>query len=87
MKKQLAAMLVFLIASLTTNVCGQTKPDASGGQSNQTQARTSPVQVGEMAPDFTLEDFRVENEEWRKITLAAARERMPVVLVFYRGHW
>ena len=49
--------------------------------------RMEPVKVGEMAPDFTLEDFRVENDEWKKVTLSSARGQTPVVLVFYRGHW
>ena len=44
--------------------------------------RKAPVQVGETAPDFTLVD-----EEGRKVQLAAARGKMPVVLVFYRGWW
>ncbi len=43
--------------------------------------RASPVAVGELAPDFTLED-----QEGRKRTLSAERGK-PVVLVFYRGHW
>jgi len=45
-------------------------------------ARKSPVQIGETAPDFTLED-----ESGRSVQLAAARGKMPVVLVFYRGWW
>ena len=53
----------------------------------QTTVRTSPVAVGEMAPDFTLEDFRVENDEWRKVTLSVSRDSAAAVLVFYRGHW
>ena len=53
----------------------------------QTAIRTSPVAMGEMAPDFILEDFRTENDQWRKVTLSATRDVAPVVLVFYRGHW
>ena len=45
-------------------------------------ARTTPVGIGEMAPDFTLED-----ERGRRVKLSAARGRMPTVLVFYRGYW
>ena len=44
--------------------------------------RNSPVAVGEMAPDFTLED---QNNQ--KVTLSSARGSMPTVLVFYRGNW
>ena len=44
--------------------------------------RVTPVAVGEVAPDFTLED-----QDGRKITLAAERGKRPIVLVFYRGYW
>ena len=44
--------------------------------------RTSPVQVGEMAPNFTLSD---QNNQ--KVKLSSARGTAPTVLVFYRGHW
>ncbi|HYR78129.1 MAG TPA: hypothetical protein VEM96_20120 [Pyrinomonadaceae bacterium] len=53
----------------------------------QSSPRTTPLEAGESAPDFTLEDFRVENDQWRTVTLSAARGQAPVVLVFYRGHW
>lgn len=46
------------------------------------QNRTSPVAVGEMAPDFTL-----ESHQGKRITLSEARSKSPVVLVFYRGYW
>ena len=49
---------------------------------NELVARTSPIQVGEKAPNFTLEDQHNQN-----VSLSAARGKMPVVLVFYRGHW
>jgi cytochrome oxidase Cu insertion factor (SCO1/SenC/PrrC family) len=45
-------------------------------------ARTSPVAVGEIAPDFTLADHKGQ-----KVTLSEARTKSPVVLVFYRGYW
>ncbi len=44
--------------------------------------RSSPLEVGEIAPDFTLED-----QNRNKVTLAAVRGKSPVVLVFYRGYW
>lgn len=40
------------------------------------------VQVGQPAPDFTLESL-----EGRPVTLADFRGKKRVVLVFYRGHW
>ena len=44
--------------------------------------RTGPVVVGEVAPDFTLQDHNGQ-----KVTLSDARGKSPVVLVFYRGYW
>jgi cytochrome oxidase Cu insertion factor (SCO1/SenC/PrrC family) len=44
--------------------------------------RNTPVAIGDTAPDFTLED-----ESGNKVTLSAARDKSPVVLVFYRGYW
>ncbi len=44
--------------------------------------RSSPVTVGEAAPDFTLKD-----QNNNKVTLSDARGKSPVVLVFYRGYW
>ena len=44
--------------------------------------RADPVAVGEVAPDFTLED-----QSGQKVTLSDARGKSPVVLVFYRGYW
>jgi cytochrome oxidase Cu insertion factor (SCO1/SenC/PrrC family) len=44
--------------------------------------RSAPVAVGELAPDFTLED-----QDGRKHTLSAERGKRAVVLIFYRGYW
>jgi cytochrome oxidase Cu insertion factor (SCO1/SenC/PrrC family) len=49
---------------------------------SRSEERSTPVAVGEVAPDFTLED-----QSHNKITLSAARGKSPVVLVFYRGYW
>ena len=40
------------------------------------------LQVGDAAPDFTLEDV-----DGRSVTLSSFRGKQWVVLVFYRGHW
>lgn len=40
------------------------------------------VKVGQLAPDFTLED-----SDGNAITLADYRGKKSVVLVFYRGRW
>ena len=45
-------------------------------------AGNTPVTVGAMAPDFSLED-----QNGHKVTLTDARSKSPVVLVFYRGYW
>ena len=50
--------------------------------SGQETARTTPVAVGETAPDFSL-----ESHAGGKVTLSAARGQSPVVVVFYRGYW
>lgn len=44
--------------------------------------RSTPLKVGDTAPDFTLED---QNDQ--KVTLSESRGKSPVVLVFYRGYW
>lgn len=44
--------------------------------------RGAPVAVGDIAPDFSLED-----QDGRRHALAALRGKQPVVLVFYRGYW
>jgi cytochrome oxidase Cu insertion factor (SCO1/SenC/PrrC family) len=44
--------------------------------------RSTAVAVGEVAPDFTLED-----QNGQKVVLSDARGKSPVVLVFYRGYW
>ena len=46
------------------------------------ELRATPVNTGDVAPDFTLAD-----QDGRKHTLSAERGKQPVVLVFYRGYW
>jgi len=57
-----------------------------GGYFNFVLAKIPPapavLRVGEPAPDFTLPDSK-----GAPVSLAAFRERTPVVLVFYRGYW
>ena len=67
------ALLPVIAASViqATNFGGQTPA-----------SRATSVGVGEVAPDFTLEDH-----QGRKATLSDARSKSPVVLVFYRGYW
>jgi len=72
-------VLLLLLGQLW--VMAQQRPATAPGAKNRTP-RKSPVRIGETAPDFTLED-----ESGRTVRLAAARGKMPVVLVFYRGWW
>ncbi len=44
--------------------------------------RSTPVALGDAAPDFTL-----EHQDGRKVNLAAEWKTRPVVLIFYRGNW
>ena len=44
--------------------------------------RSAPLGVGEVAPDFTLVDHHGQ-----KTTLFGARDKSPVVLIFYRSYW
>lgn len=55
---------------------------AAQPQSPNTAMRSTPVGVGDVAPDFTLED-----QTKNKVTLSDAHGESPVVLVFYRGYW
>ena len=77
MRNLLSAILfAFFCCAALPAVYGQT-PAAS-----PSAERAKPVGVGDVAPDFTLED-----ERGRKVSLAAARGKSKVVLVFYRGWW
>lgn len=69
--KLLTALIPTLIASISIAALTQSSTP-----------RTSPVAVGEIAPDFALED-----QNGQKITLSSARGKTPAVLVFYRGYW
>ena len=44
--------------------------------------RDTPIAVGDIAPDFTLED-----QNRNQIKLSESHGKGPVVLVFYRGYW
>lgn len=70
-----AAAVVLFILSLSC------KTELNSGQ-DQLTPRNSPLQVGEIAPDFTL-----ESQNNQKVTLSSARGTRATVLVFYRGNW
>ena len=78
MKLQFMATLVLWVAGLLFT----TEPPPLALQTAGTSAHKSPISVGEMAPDFTLQD-----QQGRSVKMSAARRKTPVVLVFYRGYW
>jgi peroxiredoxin len=55
---------------------------ATNSQAAIGQVRSTPVSIGEIAPDFKLED-----QNKNKVMLSEGRGQSPVVLVFYRGYW
>lgn len=71
------ALGIFLAACVLAAAPGQ----ASDNSPEETR-RYEPLSVGELAPNFTLQD-----QHGRRHTLSAERGRRPVVLVFYRGYW
>jgi cytochrome oxidase Cu insertion factor (SCO1/SenC/PrrC family) len=72
-------LTVILFAAVLSSSAGQSPPPR---QTAAAAASTSPVGVGEAAPDFTLED-----QDGHSVTLSQSRGKAPVVLVFYRGYW
>ncbi len=71
-------LMIVLVASLFYVACQR----GSESSSDELKPHASAVQIGEMAPNFTLEDHHNQ-----KVTLSAARASAPTVLVFYRGYW
>ena len=74
----LTALMIVLVASFSYVACQR----GSESSSEELKPRASALQIGEMAPNFTLEDHHNQ-----KVTLASARDSAPTVLVFYRGYW
>jgi cytochrome oxidase Cu insertion factor (SCO1/SenC/PrrC family) len=71
-----AIILITFSLSCTTNL------NSTISDPDELKPRSSQLEVGEMAPDFTLED---QNNQ--KVTLSSARAGRPAILVFYRGYW
>ena len=63
--------MVLLALAITAN-----PQSAAGGM------RSTPIGVGDVAPDFTLAD-----QNGHTVTLSDSRGKSSVVLVFYRGYW
>lgn len=77
MKIKLTAALLLFFFALS---CSTSNPNST--LDTELKPRTEPVKIGEMAPDFTLED-----QNGKKVTLSALRGSAPTVLAFYRGNW
>ncbi len=77
-RELLIAVMIVLVANLSYVACQR----GSESSSDELKPRASAVQIGEMAPNFTLEDHHNQ-----KVTLSSAGDSAPTVLVFYRGYW
>lgn len=74
--KLTAVLLLFFVALSCSNSKLNSELDA------ELKPRNEPVKIGEMAPNFTLED-----QNGQKVSLSALRGNAPTVLAFYRGNW
>jgi cytochrome oxidase Cu insertion factor (SCO1/SenC/PrrC family) len=77
MKIKLTGAFTLVLIALSCSNSG-----VNSGPRAELQPRTNPVQVGEVAPNFILED-----QNGQKVTLTDLRESGPTVLAFYRGDW
>jgi len=75
---RLAVSIAFLVLSIAVAQAQLGPKD--GGNLKPTDLER--VNVGETAPDFTL-----ENLDGNRISLSEFRGKKNVILVFYRGHW
>jgi len=75
---RLAVSIAFLVLSVAVAQAQLGPKD--GGNLKPTDLER--VNVGETAPDFTLENF-----DGNRISLSDFRGKENVILVFYRGHW
>ena len=77
MHSRIAIVIFLLVGALTSPALL-----AADAHPNASVKRAAPVALGATAPDFTLED-----QDGRKVNLAAEWKTRPVVLIFYRGNW
>ena len=71
-------MLLSLLVFFALPIAAQEK--MKGNKTPVGRSKTEPLKVGEIAPDFTLND-----QNGKQTTLSKSKK--PVVLVFYRGYW
>jgi peroxiredoxin len=72
----------YLIVSLVVAAVALVSVASSAAVIRNAPSRTTPLGVGDRAPDFTL-----ESNLGGTVTLSKALERGPAVVVFYRGSW
>lgn len=70
-----------LVLVLVLNAISCSEPNTGAGRADL-KARATPMQIGETAPDFSLDD-----QNGQKVTLSAVRGNAPTILAFYRGNW
>ena len=75
--KLITGALILVLSALSCK-----NSSLNSGQEAELKSRPIPVQVGEVAPDFALED-----QNGQMVKLSDLRTNGPTVLVFYRGYW
>jgi cytochrome oxidase Cu insertion factor (SCO1/SenC/PrrC family) len=78
LKRLPSLIIVCLVLSVVTSHAQLVPKDGTNLQPTDLER----IKVGDTAPDFTL-----ENLDGRRISLGDFRNKMNVVLVFYRGQW
>ncbi len=79
-QKYLTVAVIFAFSCLTVTASQAQLGPKDGANLQPTDLEK--VKVGDVAPDFTL-----ENMDGRRVTLSEAYSKKKVVLVFYRGQW
>jgi Peroxiredoxin len=77
MKTKLIGVLILILSALSC-----TNSSLNSRQEAELKSRSNPVEVGQVAPDFALED-----QNGQIVKLSDLRANGPTVLAFYRGYW
>lgn len=75
--------ILILLLAVLLGACSLQAQNTKPGKDNKMEApksNTEPLKVGEIAPDFILND-----QTGKSVQLSKAKSA--VVLVFYRGYW
>ena len=73
---------IAIVLALMVGMLASAAPRAADSPPAATAKRNAPVSVGDVAPDFTLED-----RDGRAVALSSEWKKRPLVLIFYRGYW